>query len=98
MNFNLFGNSHPDEDYSELKKEMLRESLRQVRQSYNLALAVTATSAAIALAGVGLLYFNKISEATVTASSGLLASLGSIQFAKQKQEELRQMMEDLDKD
>jgi hypothetical protein len=50
----------------------------------------------ITFGGVGLLYCNKISEATVTASGGLLASLGSIQFAKQKQEELRQMMEDLE--
>jgi small neutral amino acid transporter SnatA (MarC family) len=98
MNFNLFGNSHPDEDYSELKREMIRESLRQVRQSYNLALAVTAASAMITFGGVGLLYCNKISEAAVTAAGGLLASLGSIQFAKQKQEELREMMEDLDKD
>ncbi|MCC3515450.1 hypothetical protein [Microcoleus sp. PH2017_18_LLB_O_A] len=52
----------------------------------------------ITFGGVGLLYCNKISEATVTAVGGLLASLGSIQFAKQKQEELREMMEDLDKD
>ncbi|NJM64121.1 MAG: hypothetical protein HC849_34655 [Oscillatoriales cyanobacterium RU_3_3] len=96
MNFNLFGNSHPDEDYSELKKEMLRESLRQVRQSYNLALFVTAASAIVTFGGVGLLYFDKISEATVTTSCGVLASLSSIQFAKQSKEELRQMLDDLE--
>ncbi|MEG3869515.1 hypothetical protein QUA46_19720 [Microcoleus sp. MON2_D6] len=95
MNFNLFGNSQPDEDYSEIKKEMLRESLRQVRQSYNLALFVTA-SAMVTFGGLGLLFCEKISEATLTASGGLLTSLGSIEFAKQKKKELQQMMDDLE--
>ncbi|MCP2731526.1 TRADD-N-associated membrane domain-containing protein [Limnofasciculus baicalensis] len=96
MNFQLFSNSHPEEDYSEIKKEMLRESLRQVRQSYNLALVITGISASIALAGVGLLYFDKVSAATLTTSTGLLGGFGSIQFANQKKEELRQMMNDLE--
>ncbi|MEG5038321.1 MULTISPECIES: TRADD-N-associated membrane domain-containing protein [unclassified Microcoleus] len=96
MNFNLFGNSQPDEDYSEIKKQILRESLRQVRHSYNLALFVTAASAMVIFGGFGLLFCEKISEATLTASGGLLTSLGSVEFAKQKKKELQQMMDDLE--
>ena len=96
MNFNLFGNSQPDEDYSEIKKEMLRESLRQVRQSYNLALCVTAASAMVTFGSIALLFCEKISEATLTASGGVLTSLGSVEFAKQKKKEMQQMMDDLE--
>ena len=96
MKLNLSGNSHPDEDYSEIKKEMLRESLRQVRQSYNLALFVTAASAMVIFGGFALLFCEKISEATLTASGGLLTSLGSVEFAKQKKKELQQMIDDLE--
>jgi len=96
MNFSLFGNSQPDEDYSEIKKQILRESLRQVRHSYNLALFVTAASAMVIFGGFALLFCEKMSEATLTASGGLLTSLGSVEFAKQKKKELQQMMDDLE--
>ncbi|MEG4406232.1 MULTISPECIES: TRADD-N-associated membrane domain-containing protein [unclassified Microcoleus] len=96
MNFNLFGDSQPAEDYSEIKNEILREWLRQVRQSYNLALFVTAASAMVTFGGIGLLFCDKIPEATLTASGGLLTSLGSVEFAKQKKKELQQMMDDLE--
>lgn len=80
-------------DHNSLKEAILRELLRQAHHSYNLALAVTAGSALITLAGVGLLYLEKIPAASVTTAGGAIASIGCIQFARESQEELRQMME-----
>ncbi|MDJ0735474.1 MAG: hypothetical protein QNJ47_15680 [Nostocaceae cyanobacterium] len=82
-------------DYSEIKEDFLRELLRQARYSYNLALVVTAASALMTLGGVGLLYSNKVSEATLTTSGGVLATITSVQFAKESKEELREVMDKL---
>jgi hypothetical protein len=100
MNFNDFRKRQTDnqpnsnDDSSNIKEEILRELLRQVRQSYNLALAVTTASALMTLSGVGLLYFNKVPEASLTTAGGVLASLHSVQLAKEAKEELRQMMDE----
>ncbi|MBD2538678.1 hypothetical protein [Coleofasciculus sp. FACHB-SPT36] len=98
MNFNFFRksllNHQPSfkDDYSDIKEEIIREFLREVRQSYNLALTVTAASALITVSGVGLLYLDKVPEASITTGAGVLASLRSVQFAKDAKEELRQML------
>ena len=100
MSFNVFRKRQSDsqlnsnDDSSNIKEEILRELLRQVRQSYNLALAVTTASALMTLSGVGLLYFNKVPEASLTTAGGVLASLHSMQLAKEAKEELRQMMDE----
>ena len=79
----------------DIKEEIIRELLRQVRHSYNLALGVTAASALMTLFGVGLFYSNKVSEASLTASGGVLGTITSVQFAKDSKEELEEMMEKL---
>lgn len=100
MSLNFFRKRQSDnqpnsnDDSSNIKEEILRELLRQVYQSYNLALAVTAASALMTLSGVGLLYVNKLSEASLTTAGGVLASLHSVQLAKEAKEELRQMMDE----
>lgn len=100
MSFNFFRKRQSDnqlnynDESSNIKEEILRELLRQVRQSYNLALAVTTASALMTLSGVGLLYFNKVPEASLTTAGGVLASLHSVQLAKEAKEELRQMMDE----
>jgi hypothetical protein len=100
MNLNDFRKRQSDnqpnsnDDYSNIKEEIMRELLRQVRQSYNLALAVTTASALMTLSGVGLLYLNKVPEASLTTAGGVLASLHSVQLAKEAKEELRQMMDE----
>ena len=100
MNFNasrkIKSDNQPNsnDDSSNIKEEILRELLRQVRQSYNLALAVTTASALMTLSGVGLLYFNKVPEASLTTAGGVLASLHSAQLAKEAKEELRQLMDE----
>lgn len=82
-----------EDEGDQLKAEILRELLRQAHHSYNLALAVTTGSALITLAGVGLLYLEKIPAASVTTAGGAISSLSCIQFAKESKEELHQMME-----
>ena len=87
-----FFKSKPQEN-NDIHKEILREKIRQAHLSFNLALAITATSAIFILAGVGLLYLDKIGEASLTTSSGIVASIRSTQFAKKKNEELQTMLE-----
>ena len=93
MTFKFFQKPENNDEYSEIKEEVIREFLRQVKHSYNLALGVTAASALITLGGVGLLYMDKVSEATLTSSGEVLATITSIQFAKQSKKELQEMMD-----
>ena len=97
MNFNLFGNSHPDEDYSDITEEILEEWLRQARQSHNVALTVIGTSAILAFVGVGLVYANKVQEGAVTTAAGGVTTVAATRFANQKKKELQQMMELVEK-
>ena len=100
MSFNVYRKLKSDnqpnsnEANSNIKQEILRELLRQFRQSYNLALAVTTASALMTLSGVGLVYINKLPEASLTTAGGVLASLHSVQLVKEAKEELRQMMDE----
>ncbi len=100
MSFNVLRKLQSDNQHncneanSNIKQEILRELLRQVRQSYNLALAITTASALMTLSGVGLLYLNKVPEASLTTAGGVMASLHSVQLAKEAKEELRQMMDE----
>jgi hypothetical protein len=97
MNFKLFGNSHPDEDYSDIAEEILQEWLRQARQSHNVALTVIVTSAILAFAGVGLVYSNKVQEGAITTTAGGVTTVAATRFANQKKKELQQMMELVEK-
>ncbi|MBD2518453.1 hypothetical protein H6G93_26480 [Nostoc sp. FACHB-973] len=81
---------------NDMKKEFMQELLRQAKLTFNLALSVTAASAMMTLSGVGLLYFNKVSEASLTAGGGALATITSVQLAKQTKEELLEIIEKSD--
>ena len=85
----------PTDEHNSLKEAIIRELLRQAHHSYNLALAVTTGSALVTLAGIGLLYLEKIPAASVTTAGGAIASIGCIQLARESKEELRKMMEQL---
>ncbi|MBP5971731.1 hypothetical protein HW132_03030 [Brasilonema sp. CT11] len=98
MNFNISSQLQPNnnEAAQEMKKNIIEELLRQARLTFNLALGVTAASAMMTLSGVGLLYLNKIPEASLTAGAGILASISSVQFAKDAKEELCEMVDKLE--
>ncbi len=98
MQFKFFQKPENYQEYSEIKEEVIRELLRQVKHSHNVALGVTAASALMTLGGVGLLYMNKVSEATLTTSGGVLATITSVQFAQQSKKELQEVMDKLDKE
>ncbi|MDJ0676752.1 MAG: hypothetical protein QNJ36_15465 [Calothrix sp. MO_167.B42] len=93
MQFKFFNKPEKNDDHSGIKEEVIREHLRQVRHSYNLALFVSAASALMTLFGVGLLYMNKVSEATLTTSGGFLATISSVQFTRHSKKELQEMID-----
>ncbi|MBW4626838.1 MAG: hypothetical protein KME49_15385 [Brasilonema octagenarum HA4186-MV1] len=99
MNFNI-SSSQPqpnnNEAAQEMKKNIIQELLRQARLTFNLALGVTAASAMMTLSGVGLVYLNKVPEASLTTAAGILGSIGSVQFAKDAKEELCEMVDKLE--
>ncbi|NMF65535.1 hypothetical protein DP113_07825 [Brasilonema octagenarum UFV-E1] len=98
MNFNISSKPQPNnnEAAQEMKKNIIEELLRQARLTFNLALSVTAASAMMTLSGVGLLYLNKVPEASLTTGAGILASISSVQFAKDAKQELCEMVDKLE--
>ncbi|WP_016951021.1 hypothetical protein [Anabaena sp. PCC 7108] len=98
MKFKFFTKNQPQEQ--EVKKQMqekiIAEFIRQTQLTFNLALGVSTASAIITLLGVGLLYIDKIPEASLTAGGGIMASIGSVQFAKETREELEEILQSLD--
>ncbi|HIK52846.1 MAG TPA: hypothetical protein IGS17_18265, partial [Oscillatoriales cyanobacterium M59_W2019_021] len=64
--------------------EILRESLRQCRLSFNFALGSIALSTVLAFS---LLFSPKGMEAKIMMAVQTIASLGSVKFAKDNQEE-----------
>ncbi len=85
----LFSKRQPVTQSSLLEKEVIEELLRQTRLTFNLALVVSAVSSMITLSGVGLLYSNKITAASLTTGVGVLATASSLQFAKQAKGDLK---------
>ncbi|QIR35626.1 hypothetical protein HCG51_01885 [Tolypothrix sp. PCC 7910] len=97
MKLNSSNKAQTNHNVNDVKKEFMQELLRQAKLTFNLALSVTAASAMMTLGGVGLLYFNKVSEASLTAGGGALATITSVQFAKQTKEELLEIIEQTDR-
>jgi len=93
MKFNFFNKPQINHDYSEIKEEVVREFLRQAQNSHNLACGVIVASVLITLGSLGLRYFNQVPQATLTSSSGIVASITSIKIAKQSKEELQEIMD-----
>ena len=73
------------------------ERLRQARQSFNVALAIIVISFVFSLTGAGLLLSNKVTEGTVTTGAGLLSSVQSLKFAKDKNEQLNKVWSEINK-
>ena len=75
-----------------MKNEIRKELLRQAKLTFNVALFVSAASAMITLFGVGLIYLNKVSEASLTASGGAIATITTLNMAKEAKDELREIL------
>jgi small neutral amino acid transporter SnatA (MarC family) len=81
-----------------MKNLIIKELIRQAKLTFNVAVSVSAISAMITLSGVALIYFNKISEATLTASGGALATMTSLNMAKEAKDELLKILEEDEND
>lgn len=74
---------------------IVKERLRQARYSFNLALIATGISACVGLAGAGLLLSGKLSEGAVTAAGGFASSACCIRFAKDANDRLDKILDEL---
>jgi hypothetical protein len=72
-----------------------QERLRQARYSFNMALVSSAVCAGISFMGAAMLLFGKVAEGTVVASSGVLSSAGCIRLAKDANDRLDKIMNEL---
>ncbi|MBD2416618.1 hypothetical protein H6G54_02610 [Anabaena cylindrica FACHB-243] len=75
---------------------IIKERLRQARRSFDFALIATALSFGISLVGAGYLINNKASEGAVTTAVGLMASVRYMQIAKDANNRLDKIVDDLD--
>ena len=80
---------------SSIEWNIAQERLRQARLSFNLALSATAISFSISLIGGGLLLSNKISSGTITSAMGLVSSAGCLKFARDTNDRLDGVIDDL---
>ena len=92
MQFNFWKQSQPED----IKQEIIRELLRQQRDRHRFGLALSTVSALVTILSVGLLYFKQVSEANITAGSGILTTLMSTQYSKKVKEELDEIMDSLE--
>lgn len=81
-----------------IELSIAQERLRQAYHSFNLALFATAASFCIGLVGAGLLLSGKVPEGTITAVGGLASSVRCIQFAKDANDRLDNILVEEDED
>jgi hypothetical protein len=82
-------------DPKDALESIICERLRQARYSFNLALIATGISAGVGLLGAGLLLSGRLPEGTITAAGGLASSACCIRFAKDSNDRLDKMLEEL---
>lgn len=83
------------EAFTQLTMKIGQERLRQARYSFNISLTSSVGFAAVGLLGAIMLLFGKVPEGTVVASSGMLSSVGCIRLAKDANDRLDQIMNEL---
>jgi len=77
------------------KYAIVKERLRQAHYSFNLALIATSVSTCISLIGAGLLMTGKLPKGMVTTVGGLASSACCIRFAKDANDRLDKILEEL---
>jgi hypothetical protein len=81
--------------YNEIKYRIAEERLFQASFSFKLASIATAAFASISLIGAGLLLSGYLSEGTLTTASGAGSSICFIKFAKDANDRLDRIFEEL---
>jgi hypothetical protein len=91
-------NIQPAPESNPYLAKIVDERLRQARRSFDFALIATSLSFAISLIGAGYLINNKASEGAVTTAVGLVTSVRYMQIAKDANNRLDKIVDDLDDD
>jgi hypothetical protein len=72
-----------------------QERLRQARYSFNMSLASSAVCAGISCVGAAMLLIGRVPEGTVVASGGVLSSASCVRLAKDANDRLDKIMNEL---
>jgi hypothetical protein len=75
----------PSDDSPEMERDIIQDSRRQARFSANVTLGFIIASAVINILGIGLLFFGKVPEGTITTASGLTTNIVSLLLAFTKE-------------
>lgn len=83
--------AHPAEQQISVETSIVQERVRQARNSFNLALTAIGVSACVCVAAAGL----KLPEGNVMAAGSLASSACCIRFAKDANDRLDKVSEEL---
>ncbi|GAB1541118.1 hypothetical protein NUACC21_37880 [Scytonema sp. NUACC21] len=76
---------------------MAEEHLRQARQTFNISFIALSASIGISMIGAALILTGKSTEGSVTTATGLVSTTFCSQIAKESNEKLEELTEDLEK-
>jgi hypothetical protein len=79
----------------QLKMKIGQERVRQACYGFNIALGSSAAFTAISFLGAAMLLFGKVPEGAAVASSGMLSSAGCVRLAKDANDRLDKIMNEL---
>jgi hypothetical protein len=85
----------PNQSFDQERIYFFRERRRQARVSFDLALGFTAISAFVSVIGAVQILFGHITEGSVTASTGVGASVLCLRFAKDANDRLDKLATEL---
>jgi hypothetical protein len=88
----------PTETKTDPKNQLagiIQERIRQASLSFNLSLIATATSAVVSLTGAGVLLSGNLPEGVLTAASGAGSTVYCIKLAKDSNDRLDRIFEEL---
>jgi L-lactate utilization protein LutC len=87
-------NNDPD-PYQNMELELLKENLRQARQTFNASFIGKVASIGISVFGAVLLFSGKASEGSVTVATGLISTTFCSQMANESNQKLEQLRKNL---
>ncbi|MEG4530429.1 TRADD-N-associated membrane domain-containing protein [Microcoleus sp. D2_18a_D3] len=88
------------DDSAKLDRKIIQDSWRQARLSSHATLGFIIVSTFVNILGIGLLFFGKVPEGTITATSGLTTNIVSllVMFAKENNARLDRLAKEFKDD
>ena len=81
-----------------IKDAIAQERLRQAKHSFNVALCGTAVCALAGAIGIGLVVFGKTQEGAILTAGGIVPISSCLQFAKEGNERLDELLDECRED